>query len=113
MDPGVGSRRRCADLIQDLPEENRSDVLSLLDATTHFEVSALLAYKEDVAGGLMSPRYARIRSDMTVHESGLSTPSSYGAAGDHLLCLCFGSRPAPPGTAFAEKTIGCGTGGSH
>jgi magnesium transporter len=58
-----------ADLIQELPEDKRSDLLALLDATTHFEVSALLAYKEDVAGGLMSPRYARIRSDMTVQES--------------------------------------------
>jgi magnesium transporter len=58
-----------ADLIQELPEEKRIDLLALLDATTHFEVSALLAYKEDVAGGLMSPRYARIRSDMTVQES--------------------------------------------
>ncbi len=58
-----------ADLIQELDEDKRSDLLSLLDATTHFEVSALLAYKEDVAGGLMSPRYARIRSDMTVQES--------------------------------------------
>ena len=58
-----------ADLIQELPDDKRDAVLGLLDATTHFEVSALLAYKEDVAGGLMSPRYARIRSDMTVQES--------------------------------------------
>lgn len=58
-----------ADLIQELDEEERGPLLALLDPTTHFEVSALLAYKEDVAGGLMSPRYARIRSDMTVHES--------------------------------------------
>ncbi|HEY9754783.1 MAG TPA: magnesium transporter [Oculatellaceae cyanobacterium] len=58
-----------ADLIQELPENKREGVLGLLDATTHFEVTALLAYKEDVAGGLMSPRYARIRSDMTVQES--------------------------------------------
>jgi magnesium transporter len=58
-----------ADLIQELPEKERHDVLDLLDPATHFEVSALLAYKEDVAGGLMSPRYSRIRPDMTVAEA--------------------------------------------
>ncbi len=58
-----------ADLIQELPEDERQGVLELLDAPTHSEVSALLAYKEDVAGGLMSPRYARIRPDVTVAEA--------------------------------------------
>ena len=33
------------------------------------EVTALLAYKEDAAGGLMSPRFARLRPDMTVDEA--------------------------------------------
>ena len=31
--------------------------------------TALLAYKEDEAGGLMSPRFARLRPDMTVDEA--------------------------------------------
>ncbi len=30
---------------------------------------ALLAYAEDDAGGLMSPRFARVRPDMTVDEA--------------------------------------------
>ncbi len=32
-------------------------------------MNALLAYKENVAGGLMSPRFARVRPDMTVDEA--------------------------------------------
>lgn len=58
-----------ADLVQELPESQRQDVLGLLDDATHHEVSALMKYKEDVAGGLMSPRYSRIRPDMTVAEA--------------------------------------------
>src|SRR5690606_27234797 len=44
-------------------------IFHLLDQTTQKEVSALLAYKEDEAGGLMSPRFARVRPDMTVEEA--------------------------------------------
>src|SRR5262249_32981203 len=33
------------------------------------EVSALLAYQEDEAGGLMSPRFARLRPEMSVDEA--------------------------------------------
>ncbi len=58
-----------ADIIQELPEEKRKEYLDLADATTRSEIIALLAYKEDVAGGLMSPRYARVRPDMTVSEA--------------------------------------------
>jgi len=58
-----------ADLIQEAPEEYRSEFLGLLDETTRREVEALLAYKEDVAGGLMSPRFARLRPDSTVDEA--------------------------------------------
>jgi magnesium transporter len=36
---------------------------------TRREVSALLAYEEDEAGGLMSPRFARVRPEMTVDEA--------------------------------------------
>jgi len=55
-----------ADLIQELDESERSEALDLLDVRTKREVAALLAYKEDQAGGLMNPRFARIRPDMTV-----------------------------------------------
>src|SRR5690606_22406323 len=58
-----------ADVIQYVPEEERQDFLGLLDEMTRREVTALLAYAEDVAGGLMSPRFARLRPEMTVDEA--------------------------------------------
>jgi magnesium transporter len=57
------------DLIQETPEEERAGLLALLDDYTRREVVALLAYAEDDAGGLMSPRFARLRPDMTVDEA--------------------------------------------
>jgi magnesium transporter len=57
------------DVIQETPEEERSGLLSLMDDYARREVVALLAYAEDDAGGLMSPRFARLRPDMTVDEA--------------------------------------------
>src|SRR5436190_976798 len=57
------------DLIQETPEDERGALLALLDDYTRREVVALLAYAEDDAGGLMSPRFARLRPDMTVDEA--------------------------------------------
>jgi len=58
-----------ADLIQAAEEEQRDGLLRLLDETSRREVSALLAYDEDEAGGLMSSRFARVRPDMKVDEA--------------------------------------------
>lgn len=58
-----------ADTIQELPADSRDEVMALLDEPTRAEVSGLLAYAEDDAGGLMSPRYARLRPDMSVDEA--------------------------------------------
>jgi magnesium transporter len=58
-----------ADVVQEAPAERREELLGLLDPMTRAEVRSLLAYKEDVAGGLMNPRYARMRADMTVDEA--------------------------------------------
>jgi magnesium transporter len=58
-----------ADLVQEAPAEERERLLSLFDDPTRKEVKALLAYAEDAAGGLMNPRYARLRPDMTVDEA--------------------------------------------
>ncbi len=58
-----------ADVVQEAPEEMRAALLALLDDTTRKEVVALLAYAEDDAGGLMNPRYARLRPDMSVDEA--------------------------------------------
>jgi magnesium transporter len=58
-----------ADLVQAAEPEDRERLLGLLDDQTRRDVRALLAYAEDDAGGLMSPRYARLRPDMTVDEA--------------------------------------------
>jgi magnesium transporter len=58
-----------ADVIQDSKEEGRSRLLEVLDDRTRSEVQALLAYKNDVAGGLMNTRFARIRPDQTADEA--------------------------------------------
>jgi len=58
-----------ADAVQAAPEEERDGLLALLDDSARKEVTALLAYAEDEAGGLMSPRFARVRPDMTADEA--------------------------------------------
>src|SRR5262245_46613286 len=58
-----------ADLIQVCPETQRGAYLALLDDHARSEVLALMAYAEDAAGGLMSPRFARVRPDMTADEA--------------------------------------------
>ncbi|MBN8542107.1 MAG: magnesium transporter [Deltaproteobacteria bacterium] len=58
-----------ADLIQELPESYRPDALQLIDEKVRREIIALLSYREDEAGGLMSPRFVRVRPDMLVAEA--------------------------------------------
>ncbi|MBS1992657.1 MAG: magnesium transporter [Cyanobacteria bacterium SZAS LIN-3] len=58
-----------ADVVQGVPLAERAGLLDLLDRSARNEVSALMAYAEDSAGGLMSPRYVRVRPDMTVDEA--------------------------------------------
>src|SRR6202008_4716391 len=58
-----------ADLVQGLEPEDRAQVVELLDPVTRREGSALLADEEDGAGGLMSPRFARLRPEQTVDEA--------------------------------------------
>jgi magnesium transporter len=58
-----------ADLVQEIPEDRREEFFQNLDRVTKKEVAALLAYAEDEAGGLMSPRYARLRPEMSVDEA--------------------------------------------
>jgi magnesium transporter len=58
-----------ADLVQAASTEKRDQLLGLLDEPTRREVTALLAYSEDNAGGLMNPRYIRLRPEMTVDEA--------------------------------------------
>ena len=58
-----------ADLLQNADPEDREKLLASLDDPTRREVTALMAYAEDEAGGLMNPRFARVRPDMTVDEA--------------------------------------------
>jgi magnesium transporter len=58
-----------ADVVQQAPLASREDLLKLLDEVSLKEVRALLAYAEDEAGGLMNPRFARLRPDVTVDEA--------------------------------------------
>ncbi|RMG13338.1 MAG: magnesium transporter [Planctomycetota bacterium] len=58
-----------ADVLQEVEPADREGLLQLLDTVTRAEVRALLAYAEDDAGGLMSPRFARVRPDMSVEEA--------------------------------------------
>ncbi|ATB28740.1 magnesium transporter [Melittangium boletus] len=57
------------DVIQSTPAEVRDSLLRELDETTRREVHALMAYAEDAAGGLMNPRFARVRPEMTIDEA--------------------------------------------
>lgn len=58
-----------ADVLQQMPAEIKEASLDLLDAHTRREVRGLLAYAEDDAGGLMTPRFVRLRPDMLVEEA--------------------------------------------
>jgi len=58
-----------ADVVQEAAEEQHQKLLNLLDAPTRQEVTALLAYAEDEAGGLMNPRYVRLRPEMSTDEA--------------------------------------------
>ena len=58
-----------SDLIQESPKNQRQYLLDLLDEKTVLEVKALLAYREDIAGGLMNPRFARLRPDASIDEA--------------------------------------------
>ena len=57
------------DVIQESPGEERKGLLSLLDDKTRREVKGLMDYAEEQAGGLINPRYARLRPHMTVDEA--------------------------------------------
>jgi magnesium transporter len=58
-----------ADVLQILSPPVRTRLLAELDDASRADVRALLAYQHDVAGGLMDPRFVRIRLEMTVDEA--------------------------------------------
>lgn len=59
-----------ADVLQVMEDREAVEKLkSYLQQRVRKEVDVLMAYKEDEAGGLMSPRFARCRPDMKVDEA--------------------------------------------
>lgn len=58
-----------ADLLQEVPDDLKSELLVMIDEIARREITALLSYREDEAGGLMSPRFARVRPEMLVAEA--------------------------------------------
>ncbi|WP_437734803.1 magnesium transporter [Sorangium sp. So ce1335] len=76
-----------ADIVHEASPEDQEELLSLLDEPTRREVSALLAYAEDEAGGLMSPWFARVRPDATVDEAITYLKRQ---ARDHLETIYYG-----------------------
>jgi len=57
------------DLIQASPQRVWEELMALMDDTTREEAKALLDYREDVAGGLMNPRFARLRPDESIEQA--------------------------------------------
>ena len=55
-----------ADVIQKFPLSQRDSLLSLIDHDTKQDIVALLAYKADIAGGIMNSRFISVRSDIEV-----------------------------------------------
>jgi magnesium transporter len=72
-----------ADLIQEVNPSRRDELLRLLDDQTRKEVTALLAYQEDEAGGLMNPRFARLRPELMV-DAAISYMRREAAKVDHI-----------------------------
>jgi magnesium transporter len=58
-----------ADLIQASPKRSHEELMGLMDDMTREEAKALLDYREDVAGGLMNPRFTRLRPDESIDQA--------------------------------------------
>lgn len=58
-----------ADMIQESPHQERERLMGLMDNMTREETKALLDYREDVAGGLMNPRFARLRAEESIDQA--------------------------------------------
>lgn len=59
-----------ADLVQQAEDaETRDRLMAMLDKSVRAQVTALLAYAEDAAGGLMNPNFYRLRPEMSADEA--------------------------------------------
>ena len=55
-----------ADLVAELPEAVKQEVVRSLDSSDRLRLQTVLGYDEDSAGGLMNPDTVTVRSDVTV-----------------------------------------------
>jgi len=55
-----------ADVLSDLPEHKAQELLDMMDQEDAEDIQELLEHEEDSAGGLMTPEYLRLSSDITV-----------------------------------------------
>jgi magnesium transporter len=103
-----------ADLVQAAPADQREGLLALLDDAARSEVTALMAYSEDVAGGLMNPRFLRLRPEFTVDEAirylrkqapDVGLPISYGYVLDPEQRLLGVVPPLELLASPAEQTV--------
>ena len=58
-----------ADVLQKLTVSDRQSWLALVPERIRSEIVALMAYGEDVAGGLMTPHFIRVRPEMHIEEA--------------------------------------------
>lgn len=57
------------DLLGELPENKRKEIISLLDLENAQEVRELLFYDEDTAGGIMTKDYVTVRKDISIYQA--------------------------------------------
>lgn len=57
-----------ADVVAELPEKRRPEVMAGLASDEKAQVSTLLVYPPDTAGGIMSDQFIRLRTNQTVDE---------------------------------------------
>jgi magnesium transporter len=55
-----------ADVLSDLPEKKAQELLEMMDQEDAEDIQELLEHEEDSAGGLMTPEYFRLSSNITV-----------------------------------------------
>jgi CBS domain-containing protein len=58
-----------ADLVADLSDESRDEILALMESDEKAEVQELLAYPEDVAGGIMTTEFVAVPAHLTAAET--------------------------------------------
>ncbi len=58
-----------ADVLSDLPEDKAQELLHMMDREDAEDIQELLEHEEDSAGGLMTPDYFRLSSDLTIERA--------------------------------------------